>query len=442
MAGVQADVGWGEVLIEEATEAAGRARLARHAVALERARHPGVAELVEHRDDGERAELVVRTNGRRTLADLPRLVPDQVAAVGASLAQTLADLHRAGVSHGALRGTCVFLTPAGQPVLTGFADAGLADPPPGHTSGFDPAGDVEALADLLEQLIDPNEGGQRRAAKLVTLLHNAAGSPAEQLAAGLAELAAPVQAPLREDDDTFGHLGWISDATREFWPLPPTRGDKVAARRAAGRRPLLLVVLGIVALVAGLVVVLALGGSPSGDSEGASPTTAAPESEPADAASASASAAPETAPAVSAPPSGAAPDVSAPATEVTAPCPATYDEAASVGIPSTCLTATSDGGNAVRVGPLRWTIGSEHDVAVLGDFDCDGWLEAAALALDTGQVVTFDTWAGAGQEPTGRVVRVVPGATRLESSPDGACHRLQATRPGDAPVDIDVKASA
>jgi hypothetical protein len=119
-------------------------------------------------------------------------------------------------------------------------------------------------------------------------------------------------------------------------------------------------------------------------------------------------------------------------------CPASYDDAASVGIPVSCMTSPSDGGNAVRVGPLRWTIGSEHDLAVIGDFDCDGWLEAAALASDTGQVVAFDTWAGAGQEPAGRVVRVVPGATGLESNPAGACHHLRVTGPGDAAVDVDV----
>ena len=58
----------------------------------------------------------------------PACPADQVAALGASLAQTLADLHQLGVSHGNLLAEHVVLTDDGTPVLCSFADAGVAGP--------------------------------------------------------------------------------------------------------------------------------------------------------------------------------------------------------------------------------------------------------------------------------------------------------------------------
>ena len=117
--------------------------------------------------DGERAVVITRFCGSRTLLDVASLPADQVAALGASLAQTLADLHQLGVSHGNLLAEHVVLTDDGTPVLCSFADAGVAGPtarrwPPGRSaspwrspprSGFDPVGDASALTGLLRHLL-------------------------------------------------------------------------------------------------------------------------------------------------------------------------------------------------------------------------------------------------------------------------------------------------
>lgn len=429
------DPRWGEVFVEEATDGPGRARLAREAEALRRARHPCVIELLEHADDGSQARLFTRPPSSRSLADMRPLVTDQVAAIGAALAQAMADLHRLGVTHGGLRPHHVLLTPLGQPVLRGFAQAGLLQPPAGQSSAFDPASDVEALADMLESLLDPAEAAERRGGSLVVLLHSAISCPMEQLAADLAKMAGPLRPPLVADADP---LDWTEDATCEFWPTPPLSKPVELAGRSR-RTVVLAAIVALVAIVAGATTVTALGGPGEPAPAQAAPVAGADravqttDSDP---------------PKPEAPPrqqtDGASPvSGESPATPTTEPdgpaaCPTTHNEAAVVGISAGCIGQASANGNQIQVGALSWTIGGPDDLAVPGDFDCDGWLEVAALAMQTGDVVVFDRWAGEGQEPVGLNVRRVPSANRLEAQAAGACHRLAVHRPQGAAVTIDV----
>jgi cytoskeletal protein RodZ len=274
----------------------------------------------------------------------------------------------------------------------------------------------------------------------------------EQLAAALTPLAGSVSEPLREETDSLGELDWLTDATREFWPPPPVRPVAAMAARKIPRRVLGFVALAVVAVLAGAAVVLVVGGRSSGapavarnndTSSSASDATASrrsvsptsgpsgqvtPASEPSSPATSSPSPPP-------APPAGV---VTTPSS-IPASCPGTYDEAATVGIAASCAETATAAGNSLQVGSLQWVVGGDGDVAALGDFDCDGWLDAVALAHATGEVVVFDAWAGAGQQPTGRVLRVVPGATGLTVVPAGACHRLTVTVGGAPPVEIDVR---
>jgi hypothetical protein len=349
------------------------------------------------------------------------------------LAQTVADLHRLGISHGELQPQHVFVTPSGQPVLHGFGNAGLLQGRPGQPAPFDPAGDVEALADLLESALDAAETETRQGGSLVLLLHSATSCSMEQFAADLARMAAPARPPLLLEGDP---LDWTADATRDFWPSPPLSKPIELSHRTR-RRAAVGAVLALIAVIAGALTVAGLGGpgKPTrAQAAPAAPTTAAAK--------------PSAPPLRNALPPGASPDAPAspptPAAPATGPsggapkCPNSHDEAAAVGISASCATVTSSNGNQIRVGDLSWTIGAVDDLAVAGDFDCDGWLDVAGLARTTGDIVIFDRWAGAGGEPVGQVIRRIPSANRLEATASGTCHRLAVHRADGAAVAIDL----
>lgn len=66
------------------------------------------------------------------------------------------------------------------------------------------------------------------------------------------------------------------------------------------------------------------------------------------------------------------------------------------------------------------------DLAVTGDFDCDGVATVAALRPATGEVAVFETWPGAGGAVAGRVVARVPGAVSVRAARVGDCDVLLA----------------
>ena len=123
----ETDPRWGEVVVKEATDEAGRARLRHEAEILDRCRNPGSSSSSTTTPTASvpSSSPASAAAGRSSIASLPA---DQVAALGASLAQTLADLHQLGVSHGNLLAEHVVLTDDGTPVLCSFADAGVAGP--------------------------------------------------------------------------------------------------------------------------------------------------------------------------------------------------------------------------------------------------------------------------------------------------------------------------
>jgi hypothetical protein len=199
------------VVVKEATVEAARDRLRREARVLRRTANPGVVELLDEQDEGERTLVVTRFAGPRTMLDLPSMPADQVAALGAGLAQVLADLHRCGISHGNLIAEHVLVTNSGAPVLCGLGDAGLAGPLAGVTvdavtagkvataladPGFDPSGDAAALALLLRSVLLTPAGRRRAGGQLVDLLDAAPSLPMVDLAEALARLAGPRRAPL------------------------------------------------------------------------------------------------------------------------------------------------------------------------------------------------------------------------------------------------------
>jgi hypothetical protein len=83
------------------------------------------------------------------------LEDDVAAALVLAIARVLRDLHAAGIAHGGLTASAVVLHPSGLPVLLGVR-------------GGDPAGDVAALAGLLEALTGRDE--RERAGAAAALL--------------------------------------------------------------------------------------------------------------------------------------------------------------------------------------------------------------------------------------------------------------------------------
>ena len=197
---------------------------------------------------------------------------------------------------------------------------------------------------------------------------------------------------------------------RSFGPQPP-RHTTVAPRRWSVRRLSALAGLALLAVVAGATTVAALSGSGSSPSV----TDRTPE--------AAIGEAPAPAPA---PQEGEGVDGAA-TTLVPAACPLSHDEAAVVGVPATCADRLMTAGNRVSVGDVGWVVGGDGDLAVAGDFDCDGWLEVASLTAQ-GQVAVFDRWAGGGQEPAGRVIEQIPAARTIASAARERCHDLVVER--------------
>lgn len=133
------------VVAKVATGPGGATTLAREAARLERARHPGVVEVLRA-DDGR---LELAWVGSHTLETTTLSVP-AAAGVLAAVAVTVADLHGLGVVHGRLDPSHVILAGDGRPVLCGLRGADPGEPEPG------PAEDVAAVGRLIDHLLGPD----------------------------------------------------------------------------------------------------------------------------------------------------------------------------------------------------------------------------------------------------------------------------------------------
>src|SRR4051812_27936079 len=120
-------------------------------------------------------DLVVRAREVSTsLASLlatRRLTAGEVLRMGAGLADALACLHEAGLTHGRLRAGDVLLVRDGTAVLTGYGAAGIQG-----SAGL-PADDVRDLAALLRLALDPDDRSPETPA-VQAVLHAFADGPA------------------------------------------------------------------------------------------------------------------------------------------------------------------------------------------------------------------------------------------------------------------------
>ena len=158
-------------------------------VLLNGLRLPGVVRVLSFERTGDHATLTYDDADHQTLNHHDLQSATDLCPLGASLARTLAEMHRSGVSHQALSAETVLVDLEGRPLITNFS---LAQPLPD-----DPAAafqDLAALADLLTETVgrlptDPSTQEQRQRKKLRHTCRVAKNDTATDLAIALADLS-------------------------------------------------------------------------------------------------------------------------------------------------------------------------------------------------------------------------------------------------------------
>ena len=140
---VEVSAGGRPVAVKRATQHDRRERLRHEAAVLERARHPGVVELVDIDHGDETTTLSTAWLGGGSLG-AAEMAPKKLAGVGAKLAMTIADLHDRAIVHRRITSDHVLLDGLGRVVLVGFGDASTS---PGEC---DTADDVAAIGAAIE----------------------------------------------------------------------------------------------------------------------------------------------------------------------------------------------------------------------------------------------------------------------------------------------------
>lgn len=340
-------------LVKRAAGPAAVARLRAEAERLRAAEHPGVVRLLASSGDEDGWELRL-AHGGRPVAVGPRPTVEQVGALVAAAAATLADLHEAGIVHGRLDSSHLLVGPNGRVQLCGLGPGGDADP----------ADDVAALGQILTDLLGD-------AAEPAALPDRRFGRPPRRtwLRRSLLLLADQATAEPATRRPTARRLQTSLDALLQpperRLRIPPRTGP---ARPAAGepgppppRRALLSAVAGLTILALAVTV----------------------------------HAGRERAP-------GAAP----------------WPRAACVPAPAAgggCAAEVQVDGTLAEVDGVVFQIGQPGDVVALGDWDCDGAVTPALVRPATGAVFAFTAWAGDAPLEV-PALAVVPGARSVAAA--------------------------
>ena len=411
---VEVSAGGRPVAVKRATDDERRERLRHEAAMLERARHPGVVELIDIDDGDETTTLSTAWVGGGSLA-AAEMAPKRLAGIGARLTATVADLHDRAVVHRRITSDHVLLDGLGRVVLAGFGDAS-ASPRDCETADdvaaigavlemklptdlaattrvrSSPADRqvVERLRAVLARATDPEPSRRPSARALTGLLTEFAG---EAVGAG----------PIRLPRPTSGEVA----ASAAPHPLAPAFA---AARAALGQvRPRLANRAWAVVLMLAATLIVGFGaraalasGTPRGQAS-ASPTAALPYT-----AATTTSAAPSS-------------TRSSRVWPTSAPCapPAVAGDRRDVDGDG-CPDAVTVDGAQVLVDGVRYDVGAPGDAVAVADWDCDGTDTPAVVRPGTGEVFVFDAWATAEAPVTARLLVRVPGAI-APATPDGTC---------------------
>ena len=436
----------------------------REAEVLRRLSHPGVVEIIDLRRDGDgAAALHTEFVGSDNWATRPLTDPVVRAGAAAALAAVVADLHDIGIAHRNLDGSHVLHGGGDRPVLCSFGRSGDAGPE--HRRE-----DLVALADLVwdETLASGPVTG-----KLANL---AASTRAGRL--GARELARRLDRLVGDSDPKpkGPRPGQSLGSDKKPEPGPRRRRRRAVPATAAG--------LAVMAVAFTVVLGGSAGGqdptgpaaavSRSGEDGGRPPGSAdrplAPTGVSADASGGGSIATPvESTDAAAAGGAAATSDTAATggATDHTATGGPTTGTAATetsgfavvggvpdhtaTGGPTTGRAATgaadpayanrpatdSDGSAELAAGLIhdrdgrRYAIGTEGDLVVIGDWDCDGVATPAIARPGTGPVAMFDRWPppestiSESDASARRVVDDLIGVELERGDGPGTCDRLR-----------------
>lgn len=397
---------------EDPVAAAG---LARVASLLRAFPHPGLVELV----DAAPGYLSVRRVLGPDLAHARPFDSDEVAAFGAALAATLADLHDLGVTHQALAPEHVLVDPAGRPVLCGLGQAqrrSLDDP--AHREAA--TADTVALAALLQRLGPSTSGALAR-----TLARAEAKQGRAVSCRGLAaQLARATSHPTLPADP------WLYDS--EGSAAKP-RAKTVALRAHAG---LLVATGGVAGADQGVVepgekptspdaavdacrrpLLSGRGGWRCAGADGQ--TARGGRKRWLEVGAAVAVAVAVSCWLVASHRTGSGPTLVRAADHSPTPCP-TADRG--------CVPLRHPGGD-IDVGGQRFSLGQPDDVVVIGRWDCRVPATPALLRPSDGDIWVFRRWAGLGKPVRGQLLARVRGASSLRVRPGAAgCDALLVIR--------------
>ncbi len=352
------------VVVKRRHGRAGRRRLQAEIEVLSRLRHPGIVSLIAVDDGPDGPVVTMAFVGADTWATHPgsALVPGAVA----SLVSTLADLHAAGVVHGALDPTHVVVAPDGRPVLCGLADWRPAD----EASVAD---ELDSLADTLETVAAADDG----ASHLLEVARAArAGTPVTELV-GLADRLDPVTAdptplPGPPAEAPSSAVDRLVGAVTRFRP-PGGTGSRLLLGAAVVIVPVSLLLLGT-----------STSSGPATAPEGATATGGTP---------------PPTAPE---------------GTTATGGTP-----------PATAPEGATPGATVLVHGGRRVAVGSAGDLVVVGDWFCRGESTPAVLRPTEGTVAVFDSWPPPGASIGPAAVTRVDDPVDLVAEHGTDCDRLR-----------------
>jgi hypothetical protein len=364
------------------------------ATRLAAAAHPGVVEVLRTVPSGDGLELYLAHAGQ-PLGMLPALPVAQLAAVVASVAETVADLHGLGIVHGRIDVSHVLIGADGRPRLCGWSAGDDATP----------ADDVHALGELLTTLVGQCAGDPIPERRLMRRDQACADEPtrrptARRLAASLAAIVPG--AGLAPPPDAVAMLPTSDDEHDEWAALRHSEASsplRPGARAGAPGRAAVL--LGIAA--AGLVLVA--GGARSLDHGGGTDASSTPThvsfADPVETVATEPPAS-VTGPSTTTPTCAAKPDVDG----------------------DGCADPITIEGNVIAVGATRYQAGEEGDLVALGDWDCDGIATPAALRRTTGDIFLFPSWPTAVEVTVRRIDRVLGASSLVVDDLGAGCDGL------------------
>lgn len=346
-------------------------RIRHEAQLLRRLEHPGVVQFVDF-VEGHSVELYLAFVGPDSWATQPPNTPAESLEALASAASIVADLHDLGTVHGALCPEHVLVAPDKRPVLCGLADAAAS-------SEAGCARDLAGFAGLIDHLAAACEEKERRQLEALARRAERGSVTASDLTAELDRL----------------HGGPQRRAARHGRTAPPVPSRRVSAAAIA---------------VIGLTMLGWLVFKPGGSTDATLALSA-----------------------VQADPVPADP---VPADPVPADPVPTSTNPAAVLSPDTTELAESRSG-AVNEDPLiithqgrRYGVGQLGDVAILGDWTCDGDVTMALLQPSTGLVAVFATWPAPSERLEADYVTVIEGAVDLRNDPIDGCDHLRVIHAG------------